>query len=219
MWDSIPAHIQPYVFGLMFVGGFLFGSIPWAYIVAKLVAGIDIRKYGSGNVGATNVARVLGLKWGTLVFLLDALKGFIPVFIVRLLVPYNVELALVMALAPILGHIFTPFLGFKGGKGVATAVGAFAAITPVGVLIGFVVWITTVLLTGWVSLGSLLGSLAVFLWILFFDPNRSSLLFVAVSGLVVAFIWVRHYGNIKRLLSGREPRIWDSRGKGRRDED
>ncbi|NPB02962.1 MAG: glycerol-3-phosphate 1-O-acyltransferase PlsY [Thermotogae bacterium] len=216
MWDSIPVDLQPYIYGLLFIFGFLFGSIPWAYIVAKLVAGIDIRQYGSGNVGATNVARVLGWKWGSLVFLLDALKGFIPVFLVRVLVPYNVELALITALAPILGHIFTPFLGFKGGKGVATAVGAFAAITPIGVGIGFLVWITTVLLTGWVSLGSLLGSLAVFLWILLADPNRTSLPFIIISGLAVLFIWVRHYGNIKRLLTGREPKIWDSEGKGKR---
>lgn len=211
MWDSIPTNFQPYVYALIFVLGFLLGGIPWAYIVAKAVAGIDIRKVGSGNVGATNVARTLGLKWGTLVFVLDALKGFIPVFIVRLLVPYNIELAMVTAIAPILGHMFSPFLGFKGGKGVATSVGAFAALTPVGILVGLVVWLTVVLLTGWVSLGSLLGSLAVFLWVLLFDPNRHSLPFVVVSGLVVLFIWIRHYGNIKRLLSGKEPKIWGKR--------
>ena len=142
---------------------------------------------------------------------MDALKGFIPVFIVRLLVPYNIELAMVTAIAPILGHMFSPFLGFKGGKGVATSVGAFAALTPVGILVGLVVWLTVVLLTGWVSLGSLLGSLAVFLWVLLFDPNRHSLPFVVVSGLVVLFIWIRHYGNIKRLLSGKEPKIWGKR--------
>lgn len=213
MWDSIPSSMQPFVYALLFVFGFLLGSIPWAYIVAKVVGGIDIRKVGSGNVGATNVARTLGLKWGTLVFVLDALKGFIPVIVVRLLIPYNIELAMATALAPILGHMFTPFLGFKGGKGVATAVGAFAALTPLGVLIGFVVWITVVLTTGWVSLGSLLGSLAVFLWVLLFDPNRHSLPFVVVSGIVVLFIWIRHYGNIKRLLSGKEPKIWDKKGK------
>jgi len=218
MWDSIPVNFQPFVYALLFVFGFLFGSIPWAYIVAKVVGGIDIRKVGSGNVGATNVARTLGLKWGTLVFLLDALKGFIPVIIVRLLIPYNIELAMVTALGPILGHMFTPFLGFRGGKGVATAVGAFAALTPVGVLLGFVVWITVVLTTGWVSLGSLLGSLTVFLWVLLFDPNRHSLPFVVVSGVVVLFIWIRHYGNIKRLLSGKEPKIWDKKKERRGEE-
>ncbi len=208
MWDSIPSNLQPYTYALIFVLGFLFGGVPWAYIVARAVAGIDIRTVGSGNVGATNVARTLGLKWGTLVFVLDALKGFIPVFIVRLLIPYNIELAMVTAVAPVLGHMFSPFLGFKGGKGVATSVGAFAALTPLGILVGLVVWLAAVLLTGWVSLGSLLGSLAVFLWVLFFDPNRHSLPFVVLSGLVVLFIWIRHYGNIKRLLSGREPKIW-----------
>ncbi len=213
MWDSIPANFQPYVYALIFVFGFLLGGIPWAYIVSKAVAGIDIRKVGSGNVGATNVARTLGLKWGTLVFVLDALKGFVPVLLVRILIPYNIELAMATAVAPVLGHMFSPFLGFKGGKGVATSVGAFAALTPVGILVGLVVWLAVVLLTGWVSLGSLLGSLAVFVWVLLFDPNRHSLPFVVLSGVVVLFIWIRHYGNIKRLLSGTEPKIWSKRGE------
>lgn len=210
-FESINPGFKPYIYAALFVLGFLLGSIPFAYIVSKVVAGIDIRKVGSGNVGATNVARVLGLKWGTLVFFLDALKGFIPVFIVRLLVPYNIELALATGLAPILGHVFTPFLGFKGGKGVATSLGVFLALSPIGVFLGFLVWITAVFLTGYVSLGSLLGSLTAFIWILFFDPNRHSLPFVVLSGLVVVLIWFSHRGNIKRLLRGEESKIWGKR--------
>jgi len=211
VFESLDPTLRPFVYALIFVFGFLFGSIPFAYIISKAVAGIDIRKVGSGNVGATNVARVLGLKWGSLVFLLDALKGFLPVLIVRLLVPYNIELALATGLAPILGHIFTPFLGFRGGKGVATSLGVFLALSPVGVLIGFMIWIITVLLTGYVSLGSLLGSLSAFLWILFLDPNKGSLPFVLVSGIVVALIWFRHRENIRRILSGKEPKIWEKK--------
>ncbi len=210
-FESIEPGFRPYIYAALFVFGFLLGSIPFAYIVSKAVAGIDIRKVGSGNVGATNVARTLGLKWGTLVFVLDALKGFIPVFIVRLIVPYNIELALATGLAPILGHVFTPFLGFKGGKGVATSLGVFLALSPMGVFLGFLVWVSAVLLTGYVSLGSLLGSLTAFVWILFFDPNKHSLPFVVLSGFVVALIWFSHRGNIKRLLRGEEPKIWGER--------
>jgi conserved hypothetical integral membrane protein TIGR00023 len=211
MFESLDPNIKPFVYAVIFVFGFLLGSVPFAYVISKAVAGIDIRKVGSGNVGATNVARVLGWKWGSLVFLLDALKGFLPVFIVRLLVPYNIELALATGLAPILGHVFTPFLGFKGGKGVATSLGVFLALSPVGVLIGFMVWIITVLLTGYVSLGSLLGSLSAFLWILFLDPNRTSLPFLVISAIVVALIWFRHRGNIRRLIRGEEPKIWEKK--------
>ncbi len=212
MLGNVPYEVQLYVYALIFVLGYILGGIPWAYIITKRVKGVDIRTVGSGNVGATNATRVLGLKWGSLVFLLDALKGFLPVFVVRLLFPYNFELALVAAVAPVLGHMFTPFLGFKGGKGVATSLGAFVALTPLGVLIGLSVWVVVVLLTGWVSLGSLLAALVVFLWVLLFDPNRTSLPFVVLSGVVTAFIWIRHRGNIKRLLSGKEPRIWDKEG-------
>ena len=211
VFESLDPGIKPLVYSLIFVFGFLLGSVPFAYIISKAVGGIDIRKVGSGNVGATNVARVLGLKWGSLVFLLDALKGFLPVLIVRLLVPYNIELALATGLAPILGHIFTPFLGFRGGKGVATSLGVFLALSPVGVLIGFMIWIITVLLTGYVSLGSLLGSLSAFLWILFLDPNKGSLPFVLVSGIVVALIWFRHRENIRRIIGGKEPKIWEKK--------
>jgi glycerol-3-phosphate acyltransferase PlsY len=211
MFESLDPNIRPFVYAVIFVFGFLLGSVPFAYVISKAVAGIDIRKVGSGNVGATNVARVLGWKWGSLVFLLDALKGFLPVFIVRLLVPYNIELALATGLAPILGHVFTPFLGFRGGKGVATSLGVFLALSPVGVLIGLIVWIITVLLTGYVSLGSLLGSLSAFLWILFLDPNRTSLPFLVISALVVALIWFRHRGNIRRLIRGEEPKIWEKK--------
>ncbi len=208
-FEALDPNVKPFVYALIFVFGFLFGGVPFAYIISKAVAGIDIRKVGSGNVGATNVARVLGLKWGILVFFLDTLKGFLPVFIVRLIVPYNIELALATGLAPILGHIFTPFLGFKGGKGVATSLGVFLAISPIGILLGLIVWIFTVLLTGYVSLGSLLGSLSALLWILFLDPNRSSLPFVVISALVVALIWFRHRENIRRLIKGKEHKIWE----------
>ncbi len=203
---------NPVIYAIIFVLGFLLGSIPFAYIVAKFVAGIDIRKVGSGNVGATNVARVLGLKWGSVVFILDALKGFIPVIVVRIWMPYNFELAMATSLAPILGHIFTPFLGFKGGKGVATSLGAFIALTPIGVLLGFIVWMISVLLTGYVSLGSLLGSLTTLLWVIFFDPHRNSMPFLVVSSLIVALIWFSHRSNIRRLIRGEENKIWKKKG-------
>jgi len=212
MFESLDESLRPFVYALIFAFGFVLGSIPFGYIIPKAVAGIDIRKFGSGNVGATNVTRALGLKWGSLVFVLDTLKGFFPVLLVRLMVPYNVELALATGLAPILGHVFTPFLGFKGGKGVATSLGVFLALSPVGVLLGLIVWILTVLLTGYVSLGSLLGSLFTFLWILFLDPNKSSLPFVVTSALVVILIWFRHRENIKRLVRGKEPKIWEKKG-------
>src|SRR5215471_19512313 len=142
------------------LGSYLLGSIPFGYLAGRL-AGIDIRQAGSGNVGATNVVRVLGKKYGYPVFALDVLKGFGAVKISMLVAP-GVPLAwnspeiigILAAISSVLGHLYPPWLRFKGGKGVATSAGALLALTPVATLIGVAIWIIVFWLSRYVSLAS-----------------------------------------------------------------
>ena len=144
---------------LLIIAAYFIGAIPFAYIIVKLVKNIDIRTVGSGNAGATNAARVLG-KWGFIsVFILDALKGFLPVFISYYFYGETV-ITLVVAAVVVLGHTYTVFLGFKGGKGVATGAGVFLALAPIEIGIALIVFIIVFLATKMVSAGSILGSLA-----------------------------------------------------------
>src|SRR6476660_10605250 len=142
------------------IGSYLLGSIPFAYVAGRL-AGIDIRQAGSGNVGATNVVRVLGKQYGYPVFVLDVLKGFGAVKISMLIAPgrppeWNSPeiFGILAAMSSVLGHLYPPWLKFKGGKGVATSAGALLALAPVATLIGVAIWITVFWLTPYVSLAS-----------------------------------------------------------------
>lgn len=189
---------------------YLAGSIPSAYIAGR-VRGVDLRKHGSGNLGATNVARVLGPKLGGLVFVADLLKGFLPVFF---LAGHTVSSmlrpevwALVYGAAAILGHVRPIFLlGKGGGKGVATASGVFLALAFVPMLIAQVVWIAVFYFTRYVSLASLMGAavlpIAIIAW--FRDP--SSPVFIA-SLVIAAFVFWTHRANISRLRRGEEHRF------------
>jgi glycerol-3-phosphate acyltransferase PlsY len=196
------------------VSGYLIGSIPFGFIIGKL-NGVDIRKVGSGNIGATNVTRSVG-KWaGKLCFALDFCKGLLPVIILKLLVSkgviapplWNMGEAL-MILAVVLGHMFTCFLGFKGGKGIATAVGGIAAVAPLAALCAFAVWLAVFKISGFVSLGSIVAalSLPVLAWGLgFFRITAmlpgSMLIFFVLLALVA--VW-SHRSNIRRLIDGTE---------------
>ncbi|MBV6513526.1 MAG: Glycerol-3-phosphate acyltransferase [Ignavibacteriaceae bacterium] len=203
---------------------YLVGSIPTGIIISRLVKGIDIREHGSGNMGGTNVFRVLGWKFGLLVLLLDALKGVIAVvFIARLpmevfpftnATPFDdfTLVQLIAGSAAMLGHVFTVFAGFKGGKGVATGLGILAAVTTVDLLIGIGLFMIIVSIWRYVSLGSMIGALSIPVTLIIrenlFDAHIEGywtlLPFLIVISLFVVFT---HRKNISRLISGTENKI------------
>ncbi len=187
---------------------YLAGSIPTAYLAGK-ARGVDLRAHGSGNLGATNVARVLGTKTGVAVFAVDVLKGFLPVWILpRFVDAPNPELwAVLFGAAAIIGHVKPIFLGGKGGgKGVATASGVFLALVPVPLLIAQAVWALVFYFTRYVSLASLIGAavlpIAILTW--WRDPTAPD--FIA-SVLVAIFVFWTHRANIGRLRRGEEHRF------------
>lgn len=182
---------------------YLVGAIPFGLILS-MGSGIDIRSQGSKNIGATNVSRLLGKKLGILTLVADIAKGFLPMYIVAMFLPETPQKNIIVALcgaATVLGHMFPVYLGFKGGKGVATALGVFAYLAPLGVLVCLAVFVAAVALSGFVSLGSLLGALTV-IPVLWFSGEPLWKLLLAVF--VVAMIWLKHHQNISRLLKGTE---------------
>ena len=187
---------------------YLAGSIPSAYIAGKL-RGVDLRKHGSGNLGATNVARVLGTKIGVTVFLTDLLKGFLPVYLLpRYTETLRPELwALVFGVATIVGHVKPIFLlGKGGGKGVATASGVFLALAFVPMLIAEVVWIVVFYFSRYVSLASLVGAAVLPVAILIWSRDPRSPVFIA-SAVIAVFVFWTHRANIGRLRRGEEHRF------------
>lgn len=198
--------------------GYLFGSLPTAYIAGKL-NGIDIREHGSGNVGATNTLRVLGKKWGIAVLLIDALKGYLPVFFVSLAVPEDAAVSGVMQIhimmmagvSAMLGHIYPVWLGFKGGKGVATGLGLMTGLVPP--LIGFAaaVFLLVVFITRFVSLGSILAALSLTgSFFVFYNLKEHRDLFAFIV-LIAIFVIVKHKSNIGRLIKGEESKIGEKK--------
>ena len=194
---------------------YLLGSIPFAIIITRLVKGVDVRQYGSKNAGATNVYRVAGLKVAILVGLLDLAKGFVAVFFVAGLFsnidPLTLlQLQIICAIAVVLGHMLTIFAGFRGGKGVLAAAGAFLALLPVEVGIAFGIFIIIVVFTRHVSLGSI--SAATFLsiavlfekYILTIDIALEKIILSIIITLVVI---IAHKSNIVRLLNGTENKV------------
>jgi len=201
---------------LMVVAAYLIGALPFGFITAKLVSGQDIRTLGSGNIGATNVSRALGGKWGLVVLLLDAFKGLLPVWgLPRLILsiddPHFQHLTVACGMATIIGHMFPCYLGFKGGKGVATSLGVVLILGPLATLSAFVVFAGTVVWTRYVSLSSILASLAfgaVRIYRLRPQPfSAENWSLVAFSLLIPALIILRHRANIGRLWRGEEPRF------------
>lgn len=185
---------------LLIIATYFIGSIPFAYIIVKLVKKIDIRTVGSGNAGATNAARVLG-KWGFIsVFLLDALKGFLPVFI-SLHYYGQTMITLIVAAVVVLGHTYTVFLGFKGGKGVATGAGVFLALAPAEIGIGLVVFIIVFLATKMVSAGSILASITLLIAVCLMSNWFALKVLTAV---IVFFVIFKHRANIVRIIKGEE---------------
>jgi glycerol-3-phosphate acyltransferase PlsY len=185
------------------LGSYLLGATPTSYLAGKLGRGIDLREHGSKNLGATNVYRILGWKYAIPVALIDIAKGAIPVLLAPS-TPYP-WLPLAAGGAAVLGHMFSPYVSFKGGKGVATAAGMFLALAPLAVLIAIAVWGVCLWLTGYVSLSSIIGVLTVPLTVALLQPGESYVLWASVA-LVVLIIFA-HRRNITRLLAGTENRF------------
>jgi glycerol-3-phosphate acyltransferase PlsY len=200
---------------VLLIGSYLLGSIPFGYLAGRL-GGIDIRQVGSGNVGATNVVRVLGKIYGYPVFALDVLKGFAAVKISMSMTPgpppqwNSAEIVGILAgMCSVLGHLYQPWLSFKGGKGVATAGGVLLALMPIATLIGAAIWIIVFWLTRYVSLASVTAAVLlpiVILVVSWQDQNRKKPL-VYSSVCVAALVVWRHRSNLSRLMRGTEPRF------------
>jgi glycerol-3-phosphate acyltransferase PlsY len=196
------------------VCSYLLGSIPFGYILVRVFQGIDVRSIGSGNIGATNVARTGGKGLAIATLALDAFKGWLPVFLVLTLPVVHAStpgqlhtLATFAALMAVIGHMFPVWLGFKGGKGVATGLGVFLALAPKAVLIAVVLFLAIVFLTRYVSLGSILAAAAfpAALWWLEGDSFPAPAL--AMCATVALLVIIRHHQNIGRLLAGTESRF------------
>ncbi len=189
---------------------YLVGSIPFGLLFSRM-AGKDVRKEGSGNIGATNVNRVLGKKLGILTLLCDVAKGFLPVFVASIMLPEgdNQELYIgLCGLTAVLGHMFSIYLGFKGGKGVATALGVFLFFSPWSIAIALVVFVVVVGISGFVSAGSLAASALIPFCILLLAGSISTFL---CSAVIAILIWIKHSSNIGRLRRGEE-KSWKTKG-------
>jgi glycerol-3-phosphate acyltransferase PlsY len=198
---------------LLVAAAFAVGSVPWGLLLTKWVAGVDVRTVGSGNVGATNASRVLGRKWGALVLVLDAAKGVVPVLLFPTFAGKDgVEwMRVACGLAAVLGHVFNPFLAFKGGKGVATSIGAIATLAPVCALAVLVVFVIVIFASGYMSLASVVAAASLAPSALAFHPTRE---FIAFAVLVAALVVVRHKSNLGRIAAGTEPRFLGKKDAG-----
>jgi glycerol-3-phosphate acyltransferase PlsY len=191
------------------VGAYLLGAIPWGLVLARVFTGTDIRRQGSGNIGATNVRRLAGNRLGALTLFLDAAKGALPVYLSLAIVPVHGAAghaySSLVALSAIVGHIYPIYLKFKdGGKGVATAAGCFAVMTPTALMVAVVVFVLAVGLTRRVSAGSLTSSATLPLWVW---QLTASIPWTLCGLLTTVLIIHRHRDNIARLAAGKEPRI------------
>jgi len=190
---------------LWIVSTYLLGSIPFGLVVARLLCGVDPRRAGSGNIGATNVARLCGFPYGVLTLLLDVAKGFGPVLAARLLLGAWPVVSLVL-LAAVAGHMFPIFLRGRGGKGVSTTIGVFLAAAPLPAGVAILCCVAVIAITGYVSAGSLVLAVAMPLGCLVLGPAD---LAPAAAVVAVAIIW-KHRGNIARLRVGQE-KTWRKR--------
>ena len=185
---------------------YLLGAVPTSYLAARLFRGIDLREHGSRNLGATNLYRVLGWRYAVPVGLLDAAKGLVPVLVFAPQVSSSELFALICGLVAVVGHVFSVFVGFKGGKGVATAAGVMLGLTPAALGVAVVVWAALVYLTGYVSVGSIAAAaifpLAVYL---LEPPEQPAMLWLDIA-VAAAIVWF-HRANIQRLVKGTENRF------------
>lgn len=199
---------------LWILAAYLLGATPTSYIAGRLARGIDLREHGSKNLGATNVYRLLGWKYAIPVGLIDVAKGAIPVAVFG---PWAAGdggmpgwLPVALGAAAVLGHIYSPYVRFKGGKGVATAAGMFLALAPFGVVVALPVWALCLKISGYVSLSSIIAAVTFPIWVRLTAPDAPYALYASV-GLALLIVYT-HRANIGRLLAGKEHRF------GRREE-
>ena len=188
-----------------FAASYLLGSLPTSWIVVKLVRGQDLRQLGSGNLGATNLYRQLGWRWAVPAALIDVAKGTIPVLFFGPRAGGGDLMALALGVTAVIGHVFSLFVNFKGGKGVATGAGVMIGLAPWAALVAVIVWGVVVKLTGYVSLGSIVAAavLVPALWLIYPAKHDLVLPFALLAGMII----VLHRANIQRLLKGTEHRF------------
>ena len=191
-------------FSVFLLFAYLMGSIPTAVLYGRLVHGVDIRKHGSGNAGATNSLRVLGKKAGITVLIIDMLKGIIPILICRYFFSNDPEDLILIGFAAVVGHLLPVFAGFRGGKGVATSFGVILALYPLAALICLLVFLILVYLTRYVSLSSMAGSLTFLVYSLIALPDLRFFQLMCLVLFLVLVYMLR--ANIKRLINGTENR-------------
>ena len=191
--------------GLALLASYLLGAIPTSYLAGKFFRGIDLRQHGSGNLGATNLYRTLGAKFAVPVALFDMAKGAVPVMVIAPLVSSSRYFAVLCGIMAVLGHVFSVFVQFRGGKGVATASGVMLGLTPWAVLVALAVWLIVLRLSGYVSLGSMVGAIVLPVAAWFLHPLQRDIIWIQVL-VALAIIWL-HRANIKRLLAGTENRF------------
>jgi acyl phosphate:glycerol-3-phosphate acyltransferase len=198
---------------LMAFLAYAIGATPTSYLAGKLFRGIDLREHGSRNLGATNVYRVLGWKYAIPVALIDVAKGLIPVKILAAWAQGPAWFPVALGVAAVLGHVYSPYVGFKGGKGVATAAGVFLGLAPLAIAISLSIWGATLWLFGYVSLASITGAVLFPLWARLTEP-AAPYTFWASIGLALLILY-SHRANIQRLMAGTENRFRTRRGMGR----
>jgi glycerol-3-phosphate acyltransferase PlsY len=201
LYDVVPSTTDPIVIGII-VAAFLLGSIPFGVLLAR-ARGVDLKKVGSGNIGATNAARALGKKMGVVVLLLDTFKAWLPTM-AALWLRLGSEVAALTAFAAFCGHIYSPWLKLRGGKGVACGLGAFLALAPACAGIAAAACILIVVITRLGSLGSLVGSAALIPSLWFLHEPRA---YVVLSAAMFVLILWRHRENIDRMLHRRENKL------------
>jgi len=186
-------------------GAYLLGAFPTSFVAGKLARGIDLRAHGSKNLGATNVFRILGWKYAIPVVLVDIAKGAVPVALFGAWSGLGAAWAAAFGATAVLGHVFSPFVGFRGGKGVATAAGMFIALAPLAVAIALPVWGLSLWLTGYVSVSSIVASVTFPVWVRLTEPAAQPAFYASLglAGLIV----FSHRANIRRLLAGTENRF------------
>ncbi|MCC6501920.1 MAG: glycerol-3-phosphate 1-O-acyltransferase PlsY [Deltaproteobacteria bacterium] len=191
------------VYIVFIIASYLIGSIPTGIVISRLMGKGDPRKAGSGNIGATNVGRTSGKLAGILTLLGDALKGGVPVFLAFQYYPESLFVSLV-GLAAFLGHLFPVYLGFKGGKGVATGLGVMVVICPIATLLSAAVFAVVAYLKKYVSLASIIAAAMLPVFMSFFPRGRN---YVGMAVLVAVLVIIKHKDNIKRLVAGTENKI------------
>lgn len=194
---------------LILLVAYLLGSIPFGLLIVKASGGGDIRASGSGNIGAANVTRNAGLVAGLLTLLLDAAKGYLAVWLAARWTGSNMRWMMVAAILAVLGHMFPIWLGFRGGKGVATGLGVFLPICPQAVGFALLLWLAVVIFWRYSSLGSIIAAAAlpIFLYVLY-APQHAPPLFVTLGTVFISLLVVaKHRGNIERLVAGTETRL------------